>query len=127
MKRLIILALALSLGGCATVTKLEQVYSAAVGKTVPPAYALATANTFDALEATATAYLRYCKGNLAVPACSAANRRAVIKYTRDGRAVRNQVEGYITTNTPVPSAIYDLLVAAVNSLTTSSASNYGAK
>jgi hypothetical protein len=128
MKRIILaLTLALGLAGCTgTVAKFQQIYAVASSSTVDPSFAIITANAFDGFKGGATQYLIYCKTNLATPACSAANRRSVIKYTRDGTVVRNQIEGYITTATPIPSAVYNILVAAVNGLSVSPAASFGA-
>lgn len=112
----------LALGGCASeLQKLHTVYSIVTETTVSPSTIIVAANSFDALEATATQYLSYCKANLSTSACSADNRRTVIKAVRAGRAARNQLETYVTNNTAAPSAIYNTLVAAINTLNTSAA------
>lgn len=116
--------LALSLGGCSTLQTLEQV----AGTSVTPTQALVAANAFDAAESGATAYLVYCKSNLSTAVCGADNRRAVLKYTRAGRAARNQIETAIQTQTSIPAAVYNTLVAAVTNLKATPAANYvGAK
>ncbi len=128
MKHLLAIGLALWLGGCATlqgdIAKLQQVYTVVTTTTVPASTVVVTANAFDALKATATNYGRYCiQGKFVDAICSAANRRVVIKTIRTGTAARNQLELSITTNTPAASTLYNLLVAAVNSLTQSPALN----
>jgi len=124
MKKLaLILTLAVGLAGCSTLQTLQQV----AGTPVSPTQAIVAANAFDAAESAATAYLVYCKTNLSTAACSADNRRSVIKYTRAGRAARNQIETAISTNTSVPAALYNSLVAAVTNLKASPAANYGAQ
>ena len=115
-----IAAVALALGACA---QLKTVYSLVTDTVVSPTQVIVTANAFDALEGSATQYLVYCRTNLTVPACSATNRRAVIKYVRAGRAARNQLETYIVQNANAPSAVYNTLVAAVNSLNATPAAN----
>lgn len=113
---------AIGLGGCASeLQKLKTVYSVVTETTVSPSTIIVASNSFDALEATATQYLTYCKANLSTSPCSADNRRAVIKAVRAGRAARNQLETYVTNNTAAPSAIYNTLVAAINTLNTSAA------
>jgi hypothetical protein len=112
--------LALSLGGCATITALQQV----AGTAVTPTQALLAANAFDAIESGATAFLVYCKSTPTAATCSATNRREVIKDTRAGRAARNQIETYIQSSSTIPAAIYNTLVAAVTSLRASPAANY---
>lgn len=119
----ILLAFAVLGGGCAQqLQELKNVYSIATNTTVTPASLLVVANSFDTYEGTATQYLIYCKTHLSSAACSADNRRATIKYTRAGRAARNQAETYITSNTNAPSVIYNSLAAAVNNLSTGPAS-----
>lgn len=116
----LVLVLVLALGGCNSLVVLRQISTASV----TPAQALVAANAFDAAEAGATAYLVYCKSSLGTPACSAGNRRNVIKYTRAGRAARNQIETAIQTQSSVPGVLYNSLVAAVNNLKTTPAANY---
>lgn len=124
MKRIIPLLLAMTLVGCAQIGALET----AITSTVSPTQALIAANAFDAGESGATGFLTYCKSNMAAAACSAANRRAVIKYVRAGRQARNQVETYVQTNTSIPAAIYNALITATNNLKTTPAATFvGAK
>jgi len=121
MKKLgLVIVLALSLGGCAQLQTLTQVVTA----TVSPTQAIVAANAFDAAESGATAYLVYCRTNLATAICSADNRRAVIKYTRAGRAARNQIETTINSGSSVPSALYNTLIAAVTNLRSTPAAAY---
>ena len=131
MKKLIaaaMLAGTLALGGCASeLQKLHTVYNVITETTVPPTTIIVVANSFDAVEATATQYLVACKQNLMVSACSAANRRTVIQAIRAGRAARSQLEVYVNTNTAAPSAIYNALVAAINTINSSPASTGSAQ
>lgn len=129
MKRLIpVLALTLFLGGCAgEMSKIKDFISVVTETTVTPKIALVIANSFDAMKAGATGYLVYCKGNLDKPACSADNRRTVIKYVRKGTPIRDQIEGYISTQTSVPRAVYNLMEDVITNLkTTPAAGGYGA-
>ena len=117
MKRfLVIFLLTFSVGACDTLRAIQTVYSIATEATVSSQTIIIAANSFDALEATATRYLIYCKTNLTVPACSANNRRQVIKYVRSGRAARTQLETYIASGQAGPSALYNTLIAAINQL-----------
>ena len=121
MKRFLpALLLTAALGGCAGIQTLEQV----AGTAVTPTQAIVAANAFDAAESGATAYLVYCKSNLTAANCSAANRRAVISYTRAGRAARNQIETAITNSSSIPATVYNALVAAVSNLKTTPAASY---
>ncbi len=113
MKKLLILALALTLGACANLKTAYQVITEA---SVSPTQIIVAANAFDALEGTATQYLVYCKANLATTICSADNRRSVIKYVRSGRAARNQLETYVAAGNAGPAGLYNTLIAAVNQL-----------
>lgn len=120
MKKAVVIAFALWLGGCSTIQTIEQVATASVS----PTQALVAANAFDAAESGATGYLVYCKSNLTSPTCSIDNRRAVIKYTRAGRAARNQIEAAISASSSVPSTVYNALVAAVTNLKSTPASTF---
>lgn len=120
---------ALSLGGCATFQALTAVSTA----TVTATQAVVAGNGYDAAEAGATAFLTFCHASPADATCSAANRRDVIKYTRAGRAARNQLETIIlsscpagaqTCTAPIPSTLYNVVVAAVTNLKTTPAASY---
>lgn len=124
--RKIVLALAFVLSGCAgDLQKLQTVYTIVTESTVSPTAIVVAANSFDAIEATATQYLVYCKANLAQPVCSADNRRVVIRAVRSGRSARNQLETYITQQTPAPAPVYNVLITAINTLQASVASKAG--
>jgi len=116
MKKAIVLVLALALTDCAG---LQTVYKVATETTVSASTVVVAANAFDAIEGTATQYLNYCRGNLSVPACSADNRRTVIRAVRSGRAARNKLETYIAGGTPAPSVVYNVLITSINTLQTS--------
>jgi len=120
MKKLVIaLALAAALSGCAALQKLESVYQDVSGATVSPQTVYVAVNAFDAAKATATQYFNYCRTNLTMPICSANNRRTVLKYVRAGTAARNQLETYLQAGSSAPSAIFNTLKAALDSLQTS--------
>ncbi len=71
MKKLLVLALALTLGACANLKTAYQVITEA---SVSPTQIIVAANAFDALEGTATQYLVYCKANLTTAICSASSK-----------------------------------------------------
>jgi hypothetical protein len=106
MKRLLAIAFALSLGACA---QLNGIYTAATTATVSAGDVVIAANAFDALKATAINYGNYC----------AANRRAVVKAVNSGTAARVQLEASINTGQSALSTVYNVLIAAVNTLQTS--------
>ena len=120
-KFLIVGLLALSLGACAqlqtALNDIQSTYTLVTTTTVDPQQAAVVANAFDALKATATNYAHYCVAQkFPQPLCSASNRRLVIKSIKAGTAARLQIEAAITTNTPVTGAVYNALLAAVQSL-----------
>jgi hypothetical protein len=123
-KFLVALPIVLLLGGCAGLASLQTAFNTVTGTTISPQTALALANSYDAIEGGAVVYLQYCRGNISQPVCAAANRRSVIKNVQLGRALRNQIEGYVTSSTSVPVAIYNALQAIVASLGASPAANF---
>jgi hypothetical protein len=117
MKRLLAIAFALSLGAC---TQLNGIYTAATTATVSAGDVVIAANAFDALKATAINYGNYCIAQrFPQPVCSAANRRAVVKAVNSGTAARVQLEASINTGQSALSTVYNVLIAAVNTLQTS--------
>lgn len=135
MRRIIplILAVGLALGGCAQFSAITGTLSAASAP-VTAQQAIVAANSFNAMESAATAYLVYCKSNGNVASiCSAANRRTVIQTVRSGRASRNQIETTIASACPagtascsisISSAVYNAVVAAVATLRNTPAASY---
>jgi hypothetical protein len=113
-KFLLAVSLALSLAGCAT---LQTDWAIITGATVTPTQIIIAANAFDAAEATATQYLLYCKSAVPPPSyCALTTRKSVVSAVRAGIAARNQLEPYITSGTAGPSALYNTLVAMVQTL-----------
>ncbi len=113
MKRLIPLVLILALGGCAS---LQNVWSVVTGVSVSPTQIVVAGNAFDAAETSATQYLLWCKQNAANAACALSTRKSVVAAVRSGRAARNALEPYVVSGTAGPSALYNTLVAAINTL-----------
>lgn len=122
MKKILVAAvLALSLGGCATFQTFENnvktAWSMVTSASVSPTQIIVAANGFNAVKATATQYLLYCKSVNYVPqACSLSNRQVVVKSVRAGTVARNQLEPYVTSGTAGPAAIYNTLVSVISSL-----------
>jgi hypothetical protein len=99
MKRFIaVIALALSLGACAQLT---NAYNVVTGATITPNQVYIAANAFDAVEASATTYLR-------LPACGSAPCRnvgatnTIVAAVRAGRLARNALEAAVNTNPGAP-------------------------
>ena len=117
-KFLAIVAVGLALAGCA---KVEQAWNVATSASVPAQYAYAAANSFDAIEAAATAYIQLplCGSQGASVACRNATATAkIVPAVRSGRAARNQIEALLGQNSgaAIPVATYNTLEAAINTL-----------
>jgi hypothetical protein len=118
MKRfLIVSALALGLASCAQLT---ADYNALTGVTVSPTAVIVAANAFDAVEATATNYLR-------LPKCTASNgpvcrnptaTAQIIPAIRSGRIARNNLEAFMQANPGAigPTGLYSALTTATTTL-----------
>lgn len=102
-------AIALSLGGCATLNAIE-------GATVSPTQIIVAANSFDAIEATATNYLRLPPCPQATVCRTQAAVSAIVPAIRAGRKARNQLEAYVSTNAPAPVAAFNVLTTAISTL-----------
>ena len=121
------LLLALALTGCAGV---QKTLGALTGTTVSPQVMVIAVNSFNAIEATATNYLRLPKcGAQVSPVCrSPKATAAIIPAIRSGRAARNSITVFVREH---PGALgaqgtYDALVSATNLVGTVLA-QYGAK
>lgn len=111
------LALLLPLCGCNTLT---NAYNSLTGTSVSPQAAVVAANSFDALETAATAYL-------SLPACTttqlaacrnATATKAIVPAVRSGRTARNQIEALLQANNgaAIPAASMATLQAAIATL-----------
>lgn len=86
------LALACILGGCAEIQKAEAVFGVVTGDVVTPQAVVIAVNAFDAVEATATNYLRLPRcGGGAVACRNPSTSAAVVAWIRAGRADRKQL------------------------------------
>ena len=118
MRRIAVIVLAGSmLASCAS---LQNAYNAATGASVSPTTVIVAANTFDALEATATNYLK-------LPKCAPATRpicrdpaatKAIIPAVRSGRVARTNLEQFFKNNPGQlgPSGLYKALTASISTL-----------
>lgn len=117
MKILIAATLAMSLAGCATV---DKAWNAATGATVPATSVIVAVNTFDALEATATNYLRLakCVNGGSVVCRNPTATAAIIPAVRSGRVARTNLEAFLAANPGQlgPSGLYNALQASVSTL-----------
>ena len=113
MKR-VVLVIALGLAGCSTLTNIA-------GTTVSPSQVVIAGNSFDALEATATNYLRLPTCPVQAPVCkNSASVGPIVSAVHAGRTARTDMIGYVTANPgqAVPVSRYDTLKASVDSLNT---------
>lgn len=117
MRKLLIIALALSLTAC---SNLKNAWEVATTASVSPTAVYVAANTFDALEATATNYLR-------LPKCGATNTKicrdqnavaAIIPAIRSGRVARTNLEQFLKTHPGQlgPQGLYDALTASITTI-----------
>ena len=114
MKKLLFaVSLALSLGGCANLQTAWQMITSA---SVSPTQIIVAGNAFDAAEASATQYLLFCKVNPVMKVCDLTTRKTVVAAVRAGRTARNGLEPYIVSGTAGPSALFNTMVASINTL-----------
>lgn len=125
-KVLLIALLSLTVGGCANqLAKIKQVYDVATTTTVPASYVLAAANSFEVASKAVGAYYDFCATARTDKRCAPDILRTVRSAEIKGRKTRDQLEAYITTGTDAPATLYNILVTAVNTITTSPASTVG--
>lgn len=118
MKKLIfIVALTIGLSGCAS---LQSAYDSLNGTSVSPTAVYIAANAFDAVEATATNYLKLakCTGSNG-PLCRSPTATAkIIPAVRSGRVARTNLETFMANNPGAlgPVGLYNALTTATATL-----------
>lgn len=121
MKKILIIALALTLSGCAGtrfgtfVSNLEQ---AATGSVSPEAIYIA-ANSFDAVEVSATNYLNLKKCPVNAPFCRDANATSkLIPAIRSGRVARSNARQFLNDHPGQlgSQGLYDALVTSTDTI-----------
>ena len=123
-KLLIIGLLAFGLTGCA---QLQNAYQVVTGAAITPEQVYVSANAFDAVEASATQYLK-------LPVCGSAPCRnagataTIVAAVRAGRLARNQLESAVNSN-PTGPVNANLLATLTSSTSTlkSILSEFGAQ
>ena len=120
--------IALALTGCAQLT---NAWNAVTGAQVTIQTVSVAASSFDALEATATNYLRLpkCAGSNGPVCADPAVMAKLVPAVRAGRAARDNLESFFQAHPEQlgPSGLYDALVAAVSTLQSAEAQfNMGA-
>jgi hypothetical protein len=108
-----------AVAGCTAVDRVTTAYDVLTTAKVSRSAVVIARSTFDALEVTATNYLRLkrCDGSSAIcrdPSIS----RTVIAAVRSGRVARDGLTVYFRSHPGElgPSGLYDALVAANNTL-----------
>lgn len=114
---LVVFAGFLTLQGCAPVQNTWDLFTSS---RVSPTLVIVTGNSFDALEATATTYLRLpkCTGQNG-PACRSPKATAkIIPAIRAGRMARNNLEMFLRAHPGQLAAqgLYDALATATQTL-----------
>ena len=118
MKKLLIsFAVVLSLAGCAS---LQSAYDTLNGTTVSPTAVYVAANAFDAVEVTATNYLKLKKCSATSgPVCRSPTATAqIIPAVRAGRVARTNLEAFMAQNPGAlgPVGLYNALTTATSTL-----------
>lgn len=122
---MLLLALAIPLGGCSTVNSIGSAYSAATSVKVTKTQVYVAANAFDAVEVTATNYVRLptCKTGQTFLADQCSTKVAISKLVpaiRAGRAARNNLEAFAKDHPGEigASGLYAALTTAISTIKT---------
>jgi len=112
-----VIGLSVTLGGCPQIT---NDWNAITGSAVSPTAVIVAGNSFDALEATATNYLRLKKCSSASgPICRDPKATAmIIPAIRSGRAARTNLEQFMVNNPGKlgDQGLYNALQTAITTL-----------
>ena len=118
MKRIVYVLLLV--GGLAGCTQFTNTWNTLTGTTVSPTAVYVAANAFDAVEATATNYLKLQKCTASSgPVCrNAAATAQIIPAVRAGRVARTNLENFMAQNPGAlgPVGLYNALTAATTTL-----------
>lgn len=114
-KILLVFALGFSLSACAQLT---NAWDTLTGASVSPTAVYVAANSFDAVEITATNYLNYCKTHITTSLCNKQAIAALIPAVRSGRLARTNLEQFLQAHPDAIGAagLYDALIAATTTL-----------
>lgn len=100
-------------GGCSTLQKAQNAFDIITATKVSPAAVILAADTFNALEVSATNYLRLPRCTVTSgPVCrDRLAARAIIKAVRTGRPVRDRLEVFLRDHPGElgPQGLYDAL------------------
>ena len=113
MRKILAVVFALTLSGCAGFQLLS-------GTSVPPTAVYVAVNSFDAVEATATNYLRLkkCSPTSGSVCRSPTATAKIIPAVRSGRVARTNLEQFYKDNPGAlgPASLYNALVTATSTL-----------
>jgi hypothetical protein len=122
MRKIIIAAMmALAVSGCVPVMqKIDNAWNVLTASSISPEAVVIAVNSFDALEATATNYLRLERCNGANgPICrDPAATSKLVPAIRSGRVARNNLEQFLKDHPGQlgPSGLYDALQTAITTI-----------
>lgn len=116
--RVAILAIMLAAAPSAGCAPLQKAYDLVTEAKVSPTAVYIAANSFNALEATATNYLTLPRCPKANICRSPAATKKIIPAVRSGRDARNQLEAFYAAHPGElgPKGAYDALIASTNLL-----------
>ena len=114
-KFLLVFALGFSLTACAQIT---STWDRLTSAQVSPTAVYVAANAFDAVEITATNYLKLCRTSPSNVTCSSRAIATIIPAVRSGRVARTNLEQFMQAHPDAIGAtgLYDALVSATNTL-----------
>lgn len=119
-KTVTVLLLCVNLAGCASFGRVQDTFSILTETQISPTAAVVAANAFNAMEATATNYLRLKRCTLATgPICrDPVVTTKIIPAVRSGRAARDALIRFVRQHPGQlgASGLYDALVASTNTL-----------
>jgi hypothetical protein len=122
MRKIIIAAMmALAVSGCAPqLQKVKNAWNVLTASSISPEAVVIAVNSFDALEATATNYLRLkrCNGDNGPICRDPAATEKLVPAIRSGRVARNDLEQFLKDHPGElgPSGLYDPLQTSINAI-----------
>lgn len=119
MKRLLLVAaLALGIGGCAQLNTLYQTATTLSDASVSPTAVIVAANSFDAIEVTATNYLTLPKCPKATICRDPQATKVLIPAIKSGRIARNNLKAFLRTHPGQlgSKGLYDALNASITTI-----------
>lgn len=116
-KLLLIVFVSLGLSGCAGTT-IGDLFTRITSAQVSPQAVYLAENSFDALEVTATGYLKICRQRMTTPGCSSTAIAQIIPAVRSGRIARTNLASFMKAHPDAlgASGLYDALTSATDTL-----------